>query len=57
MLIWGKINDSLNEALRMSDKTVQQLVSDVGQETQTLFQVSEGLAVLDMVNFSSGLGT
>lgn len=28
---------------------MQQLVSDVGQETQTLFRVSEGIAMLDMV--------
>lgn len=45
----AKINDSLTEVLLMSDKTVQQLVSDVAQEVSRLFKVSEGIAMLDMI--------
>lgn len=45
----AKIGDSLTEVLLMSDKTVQQLIEDVGKEISALFRVSEGIAMLDMV--------
>lgn len=53
----AKINDSLTEVLLMSDKTVQQLVSDVAQEVSGLFKVSEGIAMLDMISSFAQLCT
>ncbi|KAF8543611.1 DNA mismatch repair protein Msh4 [Trichophaea hybrida] len=44
-----KINDSLTEVLLMSDKTVNRLVENVGQEISGLFKVGEGIGMLDML--------
>ncbi|KAA8909324.1 muts domain V-domain-containing protein [Sphaerosporella brunnea] len=44
-----KIGDSLDEVLLMSDRTVQQLIEDVGQEISGLFKMGEGIGMLDML--------
>ena len=45
-----KITDSHNEVIKMSDKSVQDLIEDVGSEIPILFKVSEAIAMLDMLS-------
>ena len=44
-----RIEDSHQEVVLMSDKTIQQLVDDVRGEIPRLFRVCEGIAMLDMI--------
>lgn len=45
-----RIEDSHQEVVLMSDKTVQQLINDVRVEIPHLFRVCEGIAMLDMIS-------
>ncbi len=44
-----RIEDSHQEVILMSDKTVEQLIEDVRPETPALFRVSDSVAMLDML--------
>ena len=44
-----RIEDSHQEVVLMSDKSIQQLVDDVRGEIPRLFRVCEGIAMLDMI--------
>ena len=44
-----KISDSHNEVINMSDRSIQELIDDVRSEISTLFRISEGIAMLDML--------
>ena len=44
-----RIEDSHQEVVLMSDKTIQQLVDDVRGEIPNLFRVCESIAMLDMI--------
>lgn len=44
-----RIEDSHQEIVLMSDKTIQQLVDDVRGEIPHLFRVCESIAMLDMI--------
>lgn len=45
-----KIKDAHNEAISMSDHSIQQLIDNVRCEIQPLFKISEGIAMLDMLS-------
>ncbi|KAK5050882.1 hypothetical protein LTR84_003441 [Exophiala bonariae] len=44
-----KIKDAHNEAISMSDHSIQQLIGTVRTKIQPLFKISEGIAMLDML--------
>lgn len=44
-----RIEDSHQEVVLMSDKTIEQLIEDIRCETPALFRVSDGVAMLDML--------
>jgi DNA mismatch repair protein MSH4 len=44
-----KILDSHHEVIRMSDQSIQDLISDVRAELYVLFKISEAIAELDMI--------
>ena len=44
-----RIEDSHQEVVLMSDKTIQQLVDDIRGEIPHLFRVCESIAMLDMI--------
>jgi DNA mismatch repair protein MSH4 len=44
-----KILDSHHEVIKMSDKSIQDLISDIRGELHVLFKISEAIAVLDMI--------
>ena len=44
-----RIEDSHQEVVLMSDKTIQKLVDDVRGEVPHLFRVCESIAMLDMI--------
>ncbi|KAI9894503.1 MAG: MutS protein msh4 [Vezdaea aestivalis] len=52
-----KMSDSRNEAVMMSDRIIKDLIEDIRKEVPALFQVSEGLAMLDMVASFAQLAT
>lgn len=45
-----KIKDAHNEAISMSDHSIQQLIDNVRCEIQPLFKISKGIAMLDMLS-------
>ena len=44
-----RIEDSHQEVVLMSDKTIEQLIENIRCETPALFRVSDGVAMLDML--------
>jgi DNA mismatch repair protein MSH4 len=44
-----RIEDSHQEAVMMSDKTVQALLEEIRGEIPVLFRICEGIAMLDMI--------
>jgi len=44
-----RLEDSHQEVILMSDKTIQQLLDDVRAEIPILFKIGEGIAMLDML--------
>ncbi|KAJ5716975.1 hypothetical protein N7488_002621 [Penicillium malachiteum] len=44
-----KITDAHNEVIGLSDETIQKLLHDVCSEVSGLFQISEGIGMLDML--------
>ncbi|KAI9734447.1 MAG: MutS protein msh4 [Claussenomyces sp. TS43310] len=52
-----RIEDSHQEVILMSDKTIQELLEDVRGEIPALFRVCEGIALLDMIASFSNLVT
>lgn len=44
-----RIEDSHQEVVLMSDKTIDDLIEDVRGQIQSLFRVSDGIAMLDML--------
>lgn len=44
-----RIEDSHQEVILMSDKTVQLLLEDIRGEVPVLFRICEGIAMLDMI--------
>lgn len=44
-----KITDAHNEVINMSDKTIQELISEICSEVSVLFRISEAIATLDMI--------
>lgn len=44
-----RIEDSHQEVILMSDKTIQQLVDDIRGEIPHLFRVCQSIAMLDMI--------
>lgn len=45
-----KITDSHNEVINMSDRSIQELIDDIRPEISSLFRISEGIAMLDMLS-------
>lgn len=52
-----KISDSHTEVLLMSDKTIQNLITDIRSHLSILFKISESLAMLDMLSSFAQLVT
>lgn len=52
-----RIEDSHQEVILMSDKTIQELLEEIRGEIPTLFKVCEGIALLDMIAAFSHLVT
>ena len=44
-----RIADSHHEVLQMSDRTIQELIDKIREDTAPLFKISEGIALLDMI--------
>lgn len=44
-----KITDSHNEVINMSDHSIQELIQDIRSEISSLFRISEGISMLDML--------
>ena len=57
MKLIQKITDAHNEAINMSDRTIQELISDVRCVIHPLFKISEGIAMLDMLSSFAQLVT
>ena len=52
-----KIIDSHHEVLQMSDRVIQELIDKIREDMSPLFQVSEGVAMLDMISSFAQLVT
>lgn len=52
-----KIMDAHNEAVNMSDRSVQELIHVVRSEIHPLFKISEGIAMIDMITSFAQLVT
>lgn len=52
-----KISDSHSEVLLMSDKVVQELITNVRQHMSVLFKICESVAMLDMLSAFAQLAT
>ncbi|KAJ5542864.1 hypothetical protein N7535_005287 [Penicillium sp. DV-2018c] len=52
-----KITDAHNEVINMSNRTIQDLISDVCTEVSSLFRISEAIAMLDMLASFAQLAT